>query len=64
MEKTGAMARHRIGVHELLENGTYVFFDTDRYFQKQDTTVRWVREMTALVEKGVLQVRIRRMSNL
>ena len=62
--KTDAMARHRIGVHELLENGTYVFFDTDRYFQKQDTTVRWVREMTALVEKGVLQVRIRRMSNL
>lgn len=54
--KTDAMARHRIGVHELLENGTYVFFDTDRYFQKQETTVRWVREMTALVEKGVLQV--------
>ena len=54
--KTDAMARHRIGVHELLENGTYVFFDTDRYFQRQETTVRWVREMVALVEKGELNV--------
>ena len=54
--KTDAMARHRIGVHELLENGTYVFFDTDRYFQRQETTVGWVREMVALVEKGELNV--------
>ena len=54
--KTDAMARHRVGVHELLENGTYVFFDTDRYFQQQETTVRWVTEMAKMVEKNELLV--------
>lgn len=53
--KTDAMSRHRINIHDFLNNGTYVFFDMDRYFSDRETCVGWIQGMAECVEKGVLK---------
>ena len=50
--KTDAIARHRINIHNLLNNGTYIFFDMDRYFAKRATCVGWINAMIKAVSNG------------
>ena len=50
--KTDAIARHRINIHNLLNNGTYIFFDMDRYFAKRDICVGWIKSMIKAVSNG------------
>ena len=50
--KTDAIARHRINIHNLLNNGTYIFFDMDRYFAKRSTCVGWINSMIKAVSNG------------
>ena len=53
--KTDAMSRHQVNIHDFLNNGTYIFFDMDRYFAQRETCVGWIHGMLDYVEKGILK---------
>lgn len=53
--KTDAMSRHQMNIHDFLNNGTYIFFDMDRYFAQEQTCVEWIHGMLDYVEKGILK---------
>ena len=53
--KTDAMERHSVGVHSFLDNGTYIFFDMDRYFAQRDVCVGWIQGMAKCVAEGTLK---------
>ena len=53
--KTDAMERRTVGVHSFLENGTYIFFDMDRYFAQRDVCVGWIQGMAQCVARGTLK---------
>ena len=53
--KTDAMERHAVGVHAFLDNGTYIFFDMDRYFAQRDVCVGWIQGMAQCVANGTLK---------
>ena len=53
--KTDAMERHAVGVHSFLDNGTYIFFDMDRYFAQRDVCVGWIQGMAQCVANGTLK---------
>ena len=50
--KTDAIARHCINIHNLLNNGTYIFFDMDRYFSRRQISVEWIQSMAKTVASG------------
>ena len=54
--KTDAMNRKSINIHNFLNNGTYSFFDLDRYFVKKDCFIPWVEGVIEEIEAGNLIV--------